>query len=511
MAILMVIRHQDTIQDASMTHSMQAAASQPIPLSAAQLAVLLPFTPLLAQFAQTLLDFRSGVLCPAATQKLESDLQGLFRELGRSALDETLNSLEPAAVEQVPDELKVGGTCYRRRFKSPRTVDSTFGRLQLWRWLYEPRTSGERCLFPLEHLLGLVGGATPALADRVGRLAAQYPQRDVLRILREENGLSWSHELLRATAAAVAAIVGCHRQAAQVKEVIGWLRQAQRGSGPYDVVLASGRDGVMVPMCGGRSQEAAIATMAVYDRKGRRLGTVYLGCMPEALQATLTQQLTALIKAVLSGWKGRRPRLAYITDGGSVPEAYYHKVLRKMEDPRRPGELLQWVRVLDYYHATLYISKLAEALFGESWRVAKWARRMRRMLKEADGLKRVLQSASYYRNEQKLKGERQKAFEGAYRYLYKRRKHMRYADLRAKGMPIGSGVTEAGCKVMASQRLKLSGMRWKKEGGQVVLTLRAVWLSGVWKEAWKAHLEEGTKMNLDTYEGCLRADHAAVA
>jgi hypothetical protein len=495
-----------------MIHSMQAAASQAIPLSAAQLAVLLPFSPLLTQFAQILLDFGSGTICPAATQKLEADLQGVFRELGRSALEQTLNSLEPAAEEQVPEELKVGGTCYRRRFKSRRTVDCTFGRLKLWRWLYEPRTSDERCLFPLEHLLGLVaGGATPALADRVGRLVAQHPQRDVLRILREENGLKWSHALLRQTAAAVAAILGGHRQAAQAKQVIGWLRQAQRGRGPFEPVLASGRDGIMIPICGGGYQEAAIATMAVYDRKGRRLGTVYLGCMPEALQATLTRQLTALIETVLSGWKGRRPLLAYITDGGHVPEAYYYEVLRKMTDPCRPGARLQWVRVLDYYHATLYITKLAEALFGASWRAPKWARRMRRMLKEVDGLKRVLQSASYYRNEQKLKGERQKAFAGAYRYLWKRRRHMRYADLRAQGIPIGSGVTEAGCKVVASQRLKLSGMNWKKEGGQVVLTLRVVWLSGVWEQAWKAHLEDGTKMNLDTYGGHIRSDHAAAA
>jgi hypothetical protein len=495
-----------------MSHSMQSTAAQAIPLSAAQLAVLLPCGPLLAQFAQTILDFRSDALCPAALQKLESDLQDLLRELGRSTLEHTLNTLEPAEAEQVPEELKVGGTHYRRRGKSPRTVDSTFGRLQLWRWLYEPRTAGERCLFPLELLIGLVAGrCTPALADRVGRLVAQYQQRVALRMLQEENGVKWSHAMLRETAAEVAAIVGGHRHKAQRKQVIAWLRQTQRSRGPYDVVLAVGRDGITVPMWEGGRKEAAIATLAVYDRKGRRLGTIYLACMPEELQETLTRQLTALLEAILRGWKGRRPLLAYITDGGSVPEGYYYKVLRKMTGPCRPGERLQWVRVLDYYHATLYISKLAEALFGGSWRATKWAKRMRHVLKQADGLKRVLQSASYHRNEQKLKGERQEAFDKAYHYLWKRRKHMKYADLRAKGMPIGSGVTEAGCKVVATQRLKLSGMKWKQEGGQVIMTLRVVWLSGVWEQAWKAHLEEGVSVNLGTYEGCLHPDLAAAA
>ncbi len=352
-----------------MTHSTQASACAAMPLSDAHHAVLHPYASHLAALAQTLLAFRGGTLCAAATQKLESDLQGLLRELGRAALQDTLNALEPVDAEHVPEELHVGGTRYRRRGKSHQHVDSTFGRLHLWRWLYEPRTSGERCLFPLELLLGLViGRVTPALADRVGRRVAVHSQRDALRLLREENGLTWSHAMLRQTAAEVAAILAGQRQAAQVKQVIGWLRQTQRGRGPHEPVLAVGRDGIMVPICGAGSQEAAIATMAVYDRTGRRLGTVYLGCMPEALQETLTRQLTALLNAVLTGWKGRRPQLAYITDGGSVPEGYYHKVLRRMADPCRPGARLAWVRVLDYYHATLYLSKLAETLFGESWR-----------------------------------------------------------------------------------------------------------------------------------------------
>ena len=51
------------------------------------------------------------------------------------------------------------------------------------------------------------------------------------------------------------------------------------------------------------------------------------------------------------------------------------------------------------------------------------------------------------------------------------------------GIPRGSGVTEAACKTVYTQRLKLSGMRWKKAGGQTIVDLRVVLLSGVWDEA----------------------------
>jgi hypothetical protein len=496
-----------------MCHSICQPSTAAIPLTAAHLAALLPCRALLAQIAQLLLDFPAQPLTPAAVQKLETDLQRLLREVGRTALEHTLNTLEPADPQQVPKELKVAGTRYRRRGKSPQTVDSTFGRLRLCRWLYEPRTPGERCLFPLEHLLGLVAGiATPALADRVGRLAAQHPQRSVLRLLREDNALRWSHALLRKVAAAVAAIVSGKRQAVQVKQVIAWLRQAHHSRGPFEPVLATGRDGIMMPLLQAESyKEASVATVAVYDRNGRRLGTVYLGCVPEPLQETLSRQLTALLKAVLAGWKGPRPRLAYLTDGGQTPEAYYHKVLRKMIDPCRPGERLAWVRVLDYYHAAQYVSKLAEALFPEEWRATRWARRMRRVLKEWGGLTRVVQSASYHRNQQKLRGKRQEAFAAAYSYLHKRRRHMNYAALKGQGVPIGSGVTEAGCKVVVSQRLKASGMKWEKPGAQVILDLRVVWLSGVWEQAWQAHLEEGVNRNLGSYAGCLASCPPAAA
>lgn len=496
-----------------MTHSTTEPTCQTSPLSSEHLAALHACCPTLAQLAQTLIDFRSGPITPQATQKLEDDLQLHCRELGRSALQDTLNSLELDVAETFPDEVPLGGTRYRRRFKSPHLVDSCFGSFYLRRWLYEPREPGERCLFPLDLLLGLLAGrVTPALASRVGRLVAQHPQRTVLHLLKQDNGLQWSHALLRKVSASVAAVVSQNREAAQLEQLLAWLREAFRGRGPHQPVLAAGRDGIMVPICGQKPyQEASVATAAVYDRNGKRLGTIYLGQMPEALQRQLSQQLTALLKGVLASWKGQPPRLVYLSDGGQTPEGYYKEVLHKMRDPLRPGERLVWQRVLDYYHAAEHVSKMAEALFGEGWRAQAWARRMRYVLKQHGGLTRVLQSASYHRNEQKLRAERQKKFNQEYNYLWKRRRHMDYATYKAKGIPIGSGVTEAGCKVVASQRLKLSGMKWNKQGGQVVLNLRVVWLSGVWDLAWNRFIQQPVHPNLGTYEGCLHPTLAAAA
>ena len=158
-----------------------------------------------------------------------------------------------------------------------------------------------------------------------------------------------------------------HRHDAQADRLLAWLEQADRSSGDRKPVLAVGRDGLMLPIRGQACyREGATATVSVYDRRGQRLGTVYLGRMPEPGQETLSRQLTALIEAVLRGWAGPSPRLAYITDGGNHQTRYYRRVLRRMSDPHHPGRRLKWHWVIDYYHACEYITKLSEALFSDA-------------------------------------------------------------------------------------------------------------------------------------------------
>ena len=61
---------------------------------------------------------------------------------------------------------------------------------------------------------------------------------------------------------------------------------------------------------------------------------------------------------------------------------------------------------------------------------------------------------------------------------------MRYGVLRAQNLPIGSGVVEAACKTLVSQRLKRAGMRWRTAGGQAILTFRALCQSERFERAW---------------------------
>jgi len=245
----------------------------------------------------------------------------------------------------------------------------------------------------------------------------------------------------------------------------------------------------MIPMRNSGYQEASTATVSVYDRRRRRLGTIYLGQMPEAKQVTLTRALTALLRATLTGWPGPVPRLAYITDKGAAPDEYYRQVLKNMTHPR-DGQPVTWEWVLDFYHVCCYIGKMADALFGPQTPAAtQWFARMRRWLRDRpQGAAQVLRSAMQHVERRQMTRAQQAEFWKGYRYLRCHRRLMDYPGYRRRGLPIGSGVTEAACKTVFTQRFKRSGMRWHCESGQVILDLRTIYLSGIWEQAFAADL-----------------------
>jgi hypothetical protein len=369
-------------------------------------------------------------------------------------------------------------------------LNCLFGPIALRRFYYQPLERCGRGLFPLEIQLGIVAGvATPALADTVARLAADLTQRQTLDRLRQQ-GVLWGTRTLRKVVAAMADSMSEHRHGAQVQSLLSWLSRAAAGKGPRRFVLSVGRDGVMIPIVKSQKyKEAAAATASVLDRWGRRLGTVYLGQMPQAHQTTLGDDLTRLLEDVLSCWEGPLPRLVYVTDCGHHPTVYFREVLSRMTHPQRSMEYLEWEWVVDYYHACQYITKLGEAIFGKGREATAWSAKQRRVLKKKPGgVFRVLRSAGALRTFHGLMGE-EDAYWSAYQYLRQRASKMDYATYRRLRMPIGSGITEAACKIVFTQRFKQSGMKWTIEGGRPILTLRVIRLSGIWEQVREVSLK----------------------
>jgi hypothetical protein len=448
-----------------------------------------------AQLQFCLDQFHQQPITPANFHHLETQMQAQLQAAGRLLLEQTLRQLEPDTIDQASPRITFQNETYRRRPKQPKTIYSSFGPIEYTRFRYEGVERGQTSLFPLDLQLGLEAHlATPVLAERVGRLAVDHEQRQVLATLVRDHGVCWSVNTLRKVTAALSDGMASFREEAQTHKALGWLKQAFQSKGRHRPVLTVGRDGIMVPMRNQGFKEASSATIAIYSRRGKRIGTIYLGFMPQAGQTTMTEQLTALLRRILSEWhaqQGSCPRLAYLTDGGHHPREYFKKVLQKMADPWNcdPKQTLSWQWILDYWHVCGYVNKLATTLFGDDGKAYKWFATMRRWLRDRRrGITNILRSATQYQALRKLTEAQEEAFYEAYRFLCKNSRFMQYADYRRQGMPIGSGITEAACKTVFTQRLKRSGMSWHKAGGQKIVNLRVLHLSGVWKETHAKYL-----------------------
>jgi hypothetical protein len=146
-----------------------------------------------------------------------------------------------------------------------------------------------------------------------------------------------------------------------------------------------------------------------------------------------------------------------------------------------PGAIL----IVDLYHARQHLSNLCRILFGATEK--KMERQRRRFWAWLDA-GRVEQIVRQARPHLPLDPDLKKTAEGEIQYLAKNKNRMRYAEFRAQGLFVGSGVIEAGCKTVIGQRLKQSGMEWSNRGANAIITLRCMMKSNRLEDYWESRI-----------------------
>ncbi|MEO7732107.1 MAG: hypothetical protein ABIY55_14125 [Kofleriaceae bacterium] len=197
------------------------------------------------------------------------------------------------------------------------------------------------------------------------------------------------------------------------------------------------------------------------------IGAIRFARAPESKKVTLKASLTAELLAVLR----LRPDLPIVKVADGIDDNWKHL----------SAELPAGDEALDFFHATEHLNLALAAAYGPSTREARHRfEELRDCLRdEEDGVDRVIRALDYLRRKfpQRVDVRRCVA------YFRKHRHRMKYDDLKALGLPIGSGVVEAACKTLVAQRLKLSGMRWGR-GAQAILTAHGWDQSERFDAAW---------------------------
>lgn len=150
----------------------------------------------------------------------------------------------------------------------------------------------------------------------------------------------------------------------------------------------------------------------------------------------------------------------------------------------------QAIQIVDLYHAKEHLSKLANDIFCHGTDFAKkWAADRHKEL-EAGNLEAVLSAIGCQLSRS---GEIKEKISKEIDYFTNNRYRMRYDYFRSLNFCVGSGVVEAGCKVVIGQRLKRSGMFWSIHGANAIIALRCSLLSDRFDEFWKRYRANNLK------------------
>jgi hypothetical protein len=86
--------------------------------------------------------------------------------------------------------------------------------------------------------------------------------------------------------------------------------------------------------------------------------------------------------------------------------------------------------------------------------------------------------------------------------LLKYRRHLRYDQYLAAGLPISTGVIEGACRHLVKDRMDITGACWGLQGAEAVLKLRALRSSGDADAYWWFHERaQYTTNHLEHYAG----------
>ena len=440
---------------------------------------------------------------PEAFSEAMDELRASLNDIGRAGFQQLAQACEIAEETVVSDD---------RVYRFKQVVDkewmTLWGKVVVPRRLYQPDRGGASRV-PLDERCGMVNRfMVPALERVTAFLSARLVPAEVEDSLAEVLPKPPSRTAIQHLLTTVGQ---CAEDGAQQLELA--LQEAAPLNAQADTLVVSW-DGVTVPLREpapkrGRPpqrpmaththsvptawKEAGVGMVATYltplhpkTEEPQRVDVRYTARMPEAKMETLVSGLVDQTAQALQ--QGDYDQKVVLADGK-------REIWRRVDEQ---GVFDDFTRILDFYHAAHHLSKAAESLFAKtSAKADRWYRRWRHKLRhEPDAIKGLIRSLSYHRRKLPRGSKRYRQASVELGYFRNNRDKMEYARYHALGLILSSGPVEAAAKTIVGHRLKRSGMRWTREGGQQILNLRVQVQSKRWDAFWNWYLQQTTPITI---------------
>jgi hypothetical protein len=387
--------------------------------------------------------------------KTEESIQQSLNKAGCLATQAALSRFDTNG-----DPIEVNGERYTTKGQIEKIYQTPYGEIKVPRHVYQG-TKGGKTYCPLEKGAKTIVQSTPKLAKMVSSKYASLGSRVVQKDLFENHSRYISHSYIKDISDAVARII------LDKEEKWSYLPPVPPESAK---VISLGLDGTCMFMSDDGWRQAMVGTIAFFDENGERLDTIYLAAAPEYGKSNFIGRLEREIRQIKS----------------TYPCAKYVGVADGAKDNWSFLSNHSECQILDFYHASEYVTKVADIIFRDKAKREEWLTNACHKLKhEANGARELLDEFIGYR-EKKMNASKKEKLESTITYFSNHHHRMNYSDYIGKKYPIGSGITESACKVIIKQRLCNSGMKWKLVGAEAVLCLRTLnYSSKRWGQVWE--------------------------
>ena len=403
----------------------------------------------------------------------EGQIQNKLNEVGTLATGELLKQFDTDG-----SLLAIGSERYTSKGLFTKYYQTPYGDVEIQRHLYQTYKGGET-FCPLDREARIILTSTPRLASQISHKMASTTAAGVIDDLRLNHHRTLSKNVVQRLYDAVSSVVEAKEES--------WSYQVPDIQESEIKSIGIGLDGTCMLMCEGSYRQAMVGTIALYDGDGERQHTTYIAAAPEYGKEAFKARLTREIE---------RTKILY-------PEARRIGIADGAHDNWAFLEPHTHDQLLDFYHATEYLSKVATCLFSEAIGRKSWlndrCHELKHTLGAADIIlaemerfngailaneplswslsnthkvkgivnNQLLEKAKVRagteppENASKSKKEKLESLAASITYFTNNigKSRINYAEHVALNHVIGSGVTEAACKTIVKQRLGQSGMR----------------------------------------------------
>jgi hypothetical protein len=388
--------------------------------------------------------------------EMENEIQDALNQAGQVL---TAGALEHLDTDGSP--IRLGSLQLTTKGKTGKDYETPYGKVTVNRHVYQTKDGG-KIFCPLDYEARIIGTSTPRFANIISYKFSNSSVSGVSKDLLVGNRRVISNDFVFEISALVANII-------TEKESVWNYEMPRFDEEPATIGLSL--DGTCVNIRQDGWRQVMVGTLSLYDNKGERLFTQYLGESPENGKERFYNRFSKAVEEMRHRFSGAQ--VVGVADGAKDNWSYLSKFTNEL--------------CLDFYHASEYVFRVSKAAFSDESERKTWVESRLHDLKHTQNFAQVLiAEMQEMRSEWKLSSNSKDEIKSCQTYFENNKERMPYSENISKKFPIGSGVVEAGCKVLVKERLCGSGMRWSLDGCHDILQLRSLAITdGRWEQFWK--------------------------